>query len=379
MNEEEIQRLYERCTTGAATHEEQKQFEEFHDSFDLSDIPWSSQLGDYDQVKKSIYQDLHHKLSLNRMGTLRIWYWSVAASILLISTAALLYTNTDEQENRNDVQLTNSIVIRPGSDLATLTLADGTKISLDDQSDGVLHTEGNTRVLKDKKELLIYEGGPSLATVNTTLYNTMSTPKGGQYKVQLSDGTKVWLNAATSLKYPVTFTGKERIVELNGEAYFEVAKNKEMPFKVVTSLSTVEVLGTHFNVNAYPDEPLQATTLLEGSVRIHAQHRVASILRPGEQALVDLTGAPKISKVIASDAIDWKDGIFVFKNEDIESVLRKIARWYDIDVEYRGNVRKTKLGGTVSRFNNIQDLLNTIEITESVHFKIEGRKVIVMP
>jgi ferric-dicitrate binding protein FerR (iron transport regulator) len=211
------------------------------------------------------------------------------------------------------------------------------------------------------------------------LYNTISTPKGGQYQVTLSDGSKVWLNAASSLRFPATFSGKERKVELTGEGYFEVAHNKKMPFHVTVNDLDVEVLGTHFNINAYADESAIKTTLLEGSVKV-VKGNETKIIEPGEQASVT-TSEDEINvkqQVDLEQVVAWKNGIFQFERADIESVMRQISRWYDIDVDYHGRVSE-HFGGTISRDVNISDVLKMLEMTGGVNFKIDGKKVIVMP
>ncbi|HEY6900894.1 MAG TPA: FecR domain-containing protein, partial [Puia sp.] len=195
------------------------------------------------------------------------------------------------------------------------------------------------------------------------------------HKLVLSDGTQVWLNAQTTLTYPVSFTGKERVVKLTGEAYFEVAHDGTKPFKVVSNGQEVQVLGTSFDIKAYADEPVVQTTLLTGSVKLSASNNYV-LLKPGQQAVLENNKDFSVNEVEPSESIAWKNGYFLFKNEGIESVMRTIARWYNVDVSYEGDVKKRRLGGTVSRYQNLDDLLKTIELTKSVKFKIEGRKVI---
>jgi len=209
-------------------------------------------------------------------------------------------------------------------------------------------------------------------------FNTISTPVGGQYTVVLPDGSKVWLNAASSLKFPTAFTGTERRVELTGEGYFEVAKNKHMPFKVNFNREEVEVLGTHFNISAYPDEAVTRTTLLEGSVRI-SKNNIKKILVPGQQAISSMqTGGFNIAEVNTDEAIAWKNGLFLFHNENIRSIMKKIARWYNVDVNYQGSFTNQEYGGRISQSKNLSEILKNLELTGTIHFKIEGRRVTVM-
>jgi len=223
----------------------------------------------------------------------------------------------------------------------------------------------------------------------TVLYNTITTPRGGQYQVMLSDGSKVWLNAASSLHFPTSFTGQQRIVELTGEAYFEVAhvsavgeKNK-LPFivKIITASGArreVEVLGTHFNINAYNDESVVKTTLLEGSVKM-TQESGSTLLIPGQQAQLNSNGDVNILKDADMDeAIAWKNGMFQFKKVDIKTIMRQIARWYDVDIEYQKNVDE-KFYAEISRNTNVSNVFRILEETGGVHFVIEGKKVVVLP
>ena len=268
--------------------------------------------------------------------------------------------------------------IQPGGNKAVLTLANGSKIILDGAKNGVLANQGNTSVDKTRDGTLVYDASKiSAGTIGAqSAYNTIATPCGGQYQVVLPDGSKVWLNSASSLKFPVAFSGKERNVELIGEAYFEVAKNKAKPFKVVVNNSVVEVLGTHFNIMAYKDEKTTNTTLLEGSVKVTSGNEHKLIV-PGEQARVN--GNIQIAKVDAAQAIEWKNGNFNFSHEDIESIMRKVSRWYNVSVEYQGALTHEGFVGTVPRSENISEVLNTLELTGLVHFKMMERRIIVMP
>lgn len=208
-------------------------------------------------------------------------------------------------------------------------------------------------------------------------YNTLSTARGEQYQVRLPDSSLVWLNAASELKYPSSFnTLKERRVELSGEAYFEVAKNKKQPFVVQADGQEVKVLGTHFNVSSYSDEPDAITTLLEGSVQISGNGEV-KVLKPGERA-VRTGNQIKVSEADLSEDMAWKNGDFYFNNVGIASIMRQISRWYDVDIIYQGELTDEKFYGTISRSKNIKQVLNVLEKTKSVHFKVEGRRVLIM-
>jgi len=256
-----------------------------------------------------------------------------------------------------------------------LTLQDGSKIVLNDVKDGTLAQQGNTKVVKLATGQLVYDKtGTASAKV---LYNTMTTPRGGQYKLTLPDGTEVWLNAASSITYPTAFAGNERDVSITGEAYFEVAKDKSKPFHVTSGNQTIEVLGTHFNVMAYADEDAIKTTLLEGSVKI-TENNEAQILKPGEQATVDKNGGLKISVADIDDALAWKNGYFKFNRVNIKYIMRQLARWYDVDLVYEGSVPHDEFVGKIGRGENIEDVLHILEL-DHVHFKIEDKKIIVLP
>ncbi|WEA00516.1 FecR family protein [Mucilaginibacter sp. SJ] len=302
---------------------------------------------------------------------------AIAASILLLITVGIVFRNSliKEQTIANNTKVNK---ITPGGNKAVLTLADGSQIVLESAKKGVLANQQNSIVNKTADGKLVYDASKKQQD-NKQLqygYNTISTPNGGQYQVVLPDGTVVWLNAASSLKFPVAFTGKERNVELSGEGYFEVAKNKVMPFRVTVNHSTVEVLGTHFNIMGYADEKSTNTTLLEGSVKIISSNKQKLIV-PGEQARVN--GEIEVAKVNATQAVEWKNGNFNFSHENIETIMRKVARWYNVTVQYQGTITNEGFVGTVPRSENITEVLNALELTGLVHFKIIERRVIVMP
>jgi ferric-dicitrate binding protein FerR (iron transport regulator) len=263
--------------------------------------------------------------------------------------------------------------IAPGGNKATLTLADGSVITLDSAANGVLAQQGSTRVTKLANGELVYhtdESGEHLLQ-----YNTMTTPRGGQYKLVLPDGSLVWLNAASSISYPTAFTGTDRTVTINGEAYFEIARNEQMPFHVKVNKMMIEVLGTHFNVMAYDDEPFIRTSLLKGAVKVNG-----ILLKVGQQSQLDRKGSLKlIGDADMEEAIAWKNGLFEFNHEPLVSIIRKLNRWYDVDIKYADNIVNKTFTGQISRNANISTVLKTLEITQGVHFKIEENIITVMP
>jgi transmembrane sensor len=304
---------------------------------------------------------------------------AAAAIVLMLTAGYWFYSQQKTGTTQQPVAAEQVNDAAPGGNKAILTLADGSAVVLDTANNGMLSQQGSTRVQKTADGKLAYNSTSSGS--NEVLYNTIATPRGGQYQMTLADGSRVWLNAASSLRFPVAFNGKERIVELTGEAYFEVAKNKSKPFKVkVAGTSEVEALGTHFNVHAYADEAAVTTTLLEGKVKVNGNKTDELILIPGEQSQFYTNGELTKNKTADAEAVlAWKNGKFNFGDEaSIETVMRQIARWYDVNVEYRGTV-KGSIGGSISRNVNASKVFEMLEMTGVVKFKIEGKKVIVMP
>lgn len=268
----------------------------------------------------------------------------------------------------------------PGGNKAMLTLGDGTRIALDSAGNGALALQGNVQVLKLNSGQLAYHDDNTTGS-GQIQFNTLSTPRGGQYQLTLPDGTRVWLNAASSLRYPTRFTGKERQVEVKGEAYFEVAKNTGMPFKVtLREDGEIVVTGTHFNVNAYTDEPFIKATLLEGGVRVSKKGKAAH-LEPGQQAQIPFgAGISEIPVVLVDmeEATAWKNGLFRFNNADLPTVMRQLSRWYDVDVSYEGKIPSRKFEGEIQRNLHLSDVMEALG-KNRVHFRIEGKKIILTP
>jgi transmembrane sensor len=310
-------------------------------------------------------------------------WFQIAAAAVLILCGFVLYNmvgknNSPQQEIVKTK--TEQQDIAPGGNKAVLTLADGSQIILDSAANGNLASQGNAKVIKLDGQLAYNTSGSS----TEVLYNTITTPKGGQYQLVLADGSKVWLNAASSLRYPATFSGNERKVELTGEGYFEIAKNSSMPFRVnVAGKSEVEVLGTHFNINAYSDEVSINTTLLEGIVKVSATGsglttKDSKLLSPGQQAQQNSTGQIAVKKNNDIDEVmAWKNGKFIFQDADIQSIMRQIERWYDVEVSFNGNITKEQFVGLIPRNVNISQILKMLEKTGTVKFEIVGKKVIV--
>lgn len=303
----------------------------------------------------------------------------IAAVILLFAyTGAHFYFYQPQKQFKKVVQklpLHNDVL--PGGNKAVLTLANGKKIILDNANTGVLAKQGSTDIDKTKDGQIIYKAFNHGQNDQNITLNTVSTPRGGQYQIVLSDGSKVWLNAASSLRFPAVFKGKTREVEITGEAYFEVAKNAAMPFFVKTGRFVVEVLGTHFNIMAYNNESFIKTTLLEGAVKVRSGNSI-HFLKPGQQALLNAQGQTKIIEdVDVDDETAWKNGLFQFKDAGIETVMRQAERWYNVTISYEGKIPVKQFTGRISRDVKVSELLNMLKYF-GVNFRIDGKNITVM-
>jgi len=311
------------------------------------------------------------KPAINKIHFMRRWGWAAAAVVFLLGAGVFAFLQKDNKVKDNIVLLQD---VTPGSNKATLLLANGASVTLDSAGSRIIQ-QGNTAIQQHNGQLK-YQADGSPADVG---YNTLSTPRGAQFRVTLSDGTKVWLNSASSLKYPTAFTGKERIVELHGQGYFEVAKNAGQPFKVRINNMDVNVLGTHFDIMAYPDEKMVSTTLLEGAVQVHSGGDV-QLLKPGEQAVLNKESHQlSVHAVAVNKVIAWKEGLFVFNNMDLATILREISRWYDVEIVYEVVPNGKLYGGGISRHLQLSEVLHFLEANGINRFKISGRKVIVLP
>lgn len=340
----------------------------------------------FTRIKKAINSD-------GKAGTRVIplyrqrWFRVAAAAVfifLLSSTAFLLFRQNKEvaiAHNENKIHEIEDIA--PGNNNAILTLDDGTTILLDSAANGTLAQQGNTNVLKINGQITYHEESKKALNARP-VYNTITTANGNQYRLVLTDGTKVWLNAASSIRFPASFTGNERKVEITGEAYFEVAKNAKKPFKVFTSSSLgnqggaeIEVLGTHFNVNTYSDEPEIKTTLLEGSVKIRKAGQV-QMLSPGQQALITSKDIRIKENVDLNQVMAWKNGYFLFNNTDIYTLMRQVARWYNVEVSFSGKITQDGFSGKISRDVPLSQLMKILELND-VKVKRVGRNVVIIP
>lgn len=367
--------LAEKWMNGTITSDEEKEYAQWYNSDQNMPIELpKSFVHTSAEHQKRMMEGLNHKSGIH-LNT-RVFFIrriAAAASILLfVSIGLYVYLHTKNNITKNTLYVLNDIA--PGRNKAVLTLANGKQIILNDARNGQLADESNTLINKTADGHVVYKK----ATVGKTamVFNTLSTPRGGQYTLILADGTRVLLNAASSITYPTSFLGNERKVVLTGEAYFEVAHNASKPFRVTSQEQTVEVLGTHFNINAYSDESYIRTTLVEGSVKV-SSGTSKEIIKPGQQAIL-MQQSIKVKDADIEETIAWTNGFFRFNDAKIESVMRILSRWYDIDVAYEGKVTDEGFYGKISRYKNISQVLKMLEKTKVVHFKVEGRRVTLM-
>lgn len=387
--------LIEKYLGGTITPEEKDYLDQWYHSFDQSEIEVDLDGNEkeeqlFEKIRIRLLETIHQDESQKKdIRNNRKWRIPAAAAIAVLVLLSAAYWMFSPKASKHEIvktalpetKLNNDIV--PGGNRAILTLSDGSRVILDSVSNGIIRQQGNTKVQKLNNGLLVYViNGRQITENDETFYNTITTPRGGQYQVTLADGTKVWLNAASSIRFPVVFSGKYRKVGINGEAYFEVAKNKTMPFIVKANNSEIEVLGTHFNVNAYNDEAGIKTTLLEGKVKVSALYsgdKLPAVLEPGEQATINKDGKINIkNNADTEEAMAWMNGYFQFKSVDLKTILRQIARWYDVDIEYQGSTDML-FTGQLTRNENVSKVLNKLALTGEVHFKIDGKKIIVSP
>lgn len=301
--------------------------------------------------------------------------YAVAASIILVMGIGA-YFFVDEHTASRQIAKADFV---PGGNKAVLTLDNGSTIILDNAKNGTLASQGDIAVNKIQDGEISYDASKSGQAESGSLpaYNTISTPKGGQYHVVLADGSKVWINAASSISFPTAFNGKERQVKITGEVYFEVAKNKTKPFLVKAGNQLVEVLGTHFNINSYTDEPDIKTTLLEGAVKIRQLNTgFSALLKPGQQAVNKLSAPIVVQDADMEQAIAWKNGLFQINDANIEVIMRQASRWYDVEVEFEGKIPHRQFSGKIKRDVKASEFLQMLTYF-NVHFTIEGRKIIV--
>ncbi|BAV06956.1 FecR family protein [Filimonas lacunae] len=380
FSQEEIELLSRKYKEGTLTVEERIRFTQWYAQLTTTlEHSGAENTADIkERIFKNTYAAIHAGEQLPQQvngpkGLLVRYRYVTAAAVLLLLAVAVVYYIIPPKTDV-DAALVKAHVM-PGSDKAILTLANGKVIDLTTAPEGELAIDNNAVVKKQKGGEVHFSGTGQGAGTTANVYNTIHIPKGGQWKLVLNDGTKVWLNAATSLKFPAAFAGKNREIFLEGEGYFEVAENVAHPFIVHTGHQTIEVLGTHFNVNAYTEESNTQTTLLEGSVRING----SALLTPGQKG-VSNGYALEVQNADVEQAVAWKEGNFMFNGEDLAGIMRQISRWYKVDVRFQSpELKEITFSGSISRSVPFDKLIHRLSLTKEVSFTIENNTIIVQP
>lgn len=387
-NRQYLELLAHKYKEGILTHEEAAYFEKWYNSYsdeqlELSQGSNTSSL----LIRERIQASLTQKISEDRVSSGQkvyrvslLWQKGIAAALVFAILGAFLY-NYFYHQPMTKIQPTtfSAKSVAPGGNRAILTLASGGSIDLSNAAIGTIAHQTGISISKTEEGQIVYQGTDNKDHDARQQLNTITTPKGGQFMVTLPDGTKVWLNAASSLKYPTQFTGKLRTVELAGEGYFQVAHNKAMPFIVRTARQEVKVLGTHFNINSYADEARTVTTLEEGSVQVQAGTQ-SKRLSPGSQAVLLVNGSLNLQAANMEAAMAWKNNKMIFEDAGIEEIMRQVARWYDIDIKYEGKVPDDTFSGALNRQSTLSTVLKMFELT-AIKFKVEqigGRKTLII-
>jgi len=399
MNEQELQQFLEKLASGNYTNEEYQTFVSWvenctREEYELMLVYWeqvSDAVDQTDNIDPALIASIERGLDrIDEKASRqviplyaeidkkkRLWPRIAAAASILVAMSAGSYFVFHKKQLGQQIAQTKPIYIKPGSKKAILQLANGQRIALNEAPAGTLAKQGNATITKTADGQVTYNAQNSSGKTED-IYNTITTERGGYYPLKMADGTVAILDAASSIKYPVTFNGKERNVEITGQVYFQVAHNASKPFKVTVKGQTIEDIGTEFNINAYDDEPYIRTTLVDGSVRVTKLQK-SFVLVPGQQALTDLDKNTLMVKTVeVGDVIAWKNGQTSFKNEDIQEIMRQVSRWYDVDVEYQGNLPDRKFIGGISRNASLADLLKILEF-DNIHFTVQDKKITVKP
>lgn len=376
MDNKEIIKLLERYQLGQCTEKEQTWIETWY-----LNQPDETLTNSIEELTNDLDEIEQHLIEYTtQVKYVSIWpKLVVAASVLFILSIGGYFLLQRQTPSTALQDQTVSIV--PGGNKAILTLSNGKQVSLTDATLGAISEQGNQTIKKTSDGMITYQSNTLTGQLGKGAYNTITTPRGGQWSVVLPDGTKVMLDAASTLKYPVAF-GLAREVQVTGQAYFEVAHHADKPFRVITRDQVIEDIGTAFNVNAYNDEPATKTILLEGIVEIFSPRTGSATgkknsglrLSPGQQAVTQ-NHRISVSRVNTEDAIAWKNGYFRFSDENIESIMRKLSRWYDLEVEYRGSSSQIIFNGEIPRSTSLSGVLKVLEAA-NIHFTMEGKKLI---
>lgn len=378
MTKEEIIQLADRIVSGKATDSEIQQYIQLFNSFQSQEISDEVIFGNKVQLEFDIRNGILNKIpSKPKVIRLNRLKWVAAAAIVLTVSVTISLLSIKKPTENDGIaaikaeRFKNDIV--PGQQGAILTLSNGKSIVLDSVNNGSIAGEVNTTIVKQNGEIVYSNQGKTEETV----YNTMTTPKGRQYNLVLADGSKVWLNASSSITFPTSFFGSDRKVSITGEVYFEIAHNEKMPFIVQKGELSVQVYGTHFNMNTYDDESTINVTLLEGSVKV-TKGNSSSFIKPGQQVQVQRGNLIVVNNVDLENIMAWKNGLFHFEGTDIESLMRQLSRWYDIEIVYDKKVNDVFYAEIPSN-TMLSNVLKVLELTGKVHFNIQGKKIIISP
>jgi len=384
-DEKRYRELAQKWLDGTITSAERQEFAAWYNADQDAPVKIPSGFAESEDVLRERILDKINNQIFKTSGSAKkalLWLTSIAASLVVVVIIAAVHFHLKKQQSQSlatsHQKKTKVNDVAPGGDKAMLTLADGSKVVLNDAKNGLIANQGLTKLNKTNAGQLVYEADQASKST-AVVYNTITTPKGGQFRIVLSDGTKVWLNAASSITFPTTFPATERKVTITGEVYFEVAKNMQVPFRVVTGKQEVEDVGTCFNIKAYDDERSITTTLVEGAVKISSGQQSA-LLKPGQQANVSKQGLEPISvKTVDTEIVlAWKNGSFEFESEELHAIMRQVARWYDIKVIYEGNLKPRRFTASVPRNINLSKLLEMLKFM-GVNFRIDGQTVVVSP
>lgn len=378
MTKQEAKKLIDNYLHGTATADERKLVESWYDQ--LSRENQLSEHEDFEHLSAELWQNTLEAANLRSPKKKFIRYWPAAAIAASISVFLLagIHFFTGRKQHLSTITghySSSSHEILPGGNKAILILANGKQLSLADAKKGQIAKEHDASINKTAAGQIQYA---AYGSDNQSSLNTLITPRGGQYTVELTDGTKVTLNAVSSLVYPTKFNGAYREVELKGEGYFEVAHNPLKPFRVKSNGQTIEVLGTHFNINCYTNEPNVKTTLLQGSIKL-ISGKDEVILKPGQQAQLDANGKRPVllAEVNTDEAVAWKNGLFQFNASTIEEVMREAERWYNVNVTYTGKTSDIRIYGSMSRNVNFSGFVKLLQF-EGVKFNIKDHQVTIM-
>jgi hypothetical protein len=388
MNAERISELLEKLVAGTITLSEEGELHAWYNEYNQSGLVEGADARVLDKrekkrLRRKIYKALLKQINGKTPGKVVPFYpkqtfirkIAVAAFLLIVAVSGLLVYN-NIRVKKPSVYVSKDIskqAITPGHNGATLHLSNGKTIDLDTAKDGVIADQNGVQIVK-KNGKLNYVG-----KADNVIYNDIVTTRGQQWQLELSDGTKVWLNAASSIHYPLSFKGKERIVKITGEAYFEVVHNEAQPFKIQVGNIQIEDIGTELNVNAYTDEPSLKTTLVNGSIKVSTGNE-NRFLTPGQQAITlkDNNSIEVKKEVNVDEVISWKNGRIQFENESLQTIMRQISRWYDVDITYDGDIPHKIFTGAISKKSDLSELLKILKF-EGVHFTLEGRTIVVKP